>query len=98
MLFAVIFTDVPGKGAVRERELAAHLEWLELNKAVISIGGSLRREVGDVPEGGLWIAEARSRAEVESLVKFDPFYIAGLRQSFDVFHWSKANTSRKVLL
>ena len=51
-----------------------------------------------IPEGGLWVAEARSRAEVESLVKFDPFYIAGLRQSLDVFHWSKANTSRTVLL
>lgn len=98
MLFVVIFTDVPGKGDVRKRELAAHLEWLELNKSVIPIGGSLRRELGDVPEGGLWIAEARSKSEVESLVIADPFYIAGLRKSFEVFHWSKANASRKSLL
>ncbi|MFZ6862148.1 YciI family protein [Undibacterium sp. Ji67W] len=98
MLFAVIFTDQPGKANVRLENLSAHIEWLEINKHIIPIGGSLREELGQVPKGGLWIAEANSKNQIEELLKTDPFYIAGLRQSYDILHWSKANEDRKVML
>jgi len=52
MLFAVIFTDRSGMGQVRAQNLAAHIEWLEINKEVVPIGGSLRYELGQVPKGG----------------------------------------------
>ena len=61
MLFAVLLTDKPGLGELRARHLQAHIEWLELNKDVIPVGGSLRQELGDVPKGGLWISEAKSK-------------------------------------
>ncbi|MFZ6690084.1 YciI family protein [Undibacterium sp. SXout11W] len=98
MLFAVLFTDQPGKANVRLENLSAHIEWLEINKRIIPIGGSLREELGQVPKGGLWIAEADSKNQIEELLKTDPFYIAGLRQSYDILHWSKANEDRKVML
>ena len=98
MLFAVIFMDQPGKGDVRAQHLREHIQWLETNKNVIPIGGSLRQELGQAPKGGLWIADAQSKSQLEDLLKTDPFYIAGLRQSYEILHWSKANEDRKVLL
>jgi uncharacterized protein YciI len=98
MLFAVIFTDKPGHGELRAANLQAHIEWLERHRDTIPIGGSLRREPGEVPKGGLWIAEAASKAELEALLRTDPFWIAGLRQSHEILHWSKANAERKALI
>ena len=98
MLFAVIFTDKPGHGEVRAANLQAHVEWLEQNKDIVPIGGSLRHEPSEVPKGGLWVAEADSKAQIEALLKSDPFFIAGLRQSYEILHWSKANGERKVLI
>ena len=98
MLFAVLFTDKPGLGDVRAQHLQAHIEWLELNKDVLPVGGSLRQELGQVPKGGLWIAEASSKIQLDELLKTDPFYIAGLRQSYEILYWSKANEERKALI
>jgi len=98
VLFAVLFTDIPGLGELRARHLQAHIEWLELNKDAIPVGGSLREELGQVPRGGLWISEASSKNQLDDLLKTDPFYIAGLRQSYEILHWSKANEERKVLI
>lgn len=98
MLFAVIFTDKPGCGEIRASKLQAHIEWLENNKEVVPVGGSLRHEPDEVPKGGLWLANAESKAQIENLIKSDPFFIAGLRQSYEIFHWSKANAERKVLI
>ncbi len=98
MLFAIIFTDKAGYGELRAANLQAHIEWLEENKEVVPVGGSLRREMGETPKGGLWIAEAESKSEIEELLKTDPFFIAGLRESYEIFHWSKANAQRKVLI
>ena len=98
MLFAVLFTDKRGLGDVRAQHLQAHIEWLELNKDVLPVGGSLRQELGQVPKGGLWIAEASSKIQLDELLKTDPFYIAGLRQSYEILHWSKANEERKEMI
>jgi len=98
MLFAVIFTDRPDQGDLRAANLQAHIEWLEKHKDVIPVGGSLRHELGQTPKGGLWIAEAKTKLELEELLKTDPFYTAGLRQSYEILHWSKANELRKVVV
>lgn len=96
MLFAVLFKDKAGHGEVRAANLQAHIDWLEEHKALVPVGGSLRHELGETPIGGLWIAEADSKREIEELIRTDPFYIAGLRERCDILHWSKANAQRKV--
>ena len=98
MLFAVIFTDNPGHGAVRAAHLQDHIAWLEQHRDVVPIGGSLRLAPGDVPKGGLWIAEAESADQIDALIQSDPFFIAGLRQGYEILHWSKANAERKALI
>lgn len=98
MLFAVIFTDKPDQGEVRAANLPAHIEWLERHQDLIPVGGSLRHEPCDLPKGGLWIAQAESKSQLEALIKTDPFFIAGLRQSCEILHWSKASANRRVLI
>ena len=98
MLFAIIFTDKLGHGEVRAANLQAHIEWLEQNKELVPVGGSLRHELGETPIGGLWIAEADSKDQLEKLIRADPFFIAGLRESYEILHWSKANAQRKALV
>lgn len=90
MLFAVIFTDKPGRGALRAEQLEAHIRWVAKHKANVLVAGSLRVEPGAVPEGGLWIVEAPSKDFVLDLMKSDPFYTSGLRQDIKVMHWFKA--------
>ena len=90
MLFAVLFTDKPDHGALRAEHLQAHVQWVAEHRATVLVAGSLRVEPGTVPKGGLWIVEAPSKAAVHELMKSDPFYTCGLRQSVEVLHWSKA--------
>lgn len=90
MLFAVLFTDKPGQGALRAENLQAHIDWVAEHRASVRVAGSLRTEPDAVPKGGLWIVEAAGKAAVLDLMKSDPFYLCGLRQDVEVLHWSKA--------
>ena len=98
MLFAVLFTDKPGQGALRTEHLQAHIEWVEEHKATVRVAGSLRHDPADVPKGRLWVVEAESKAAVLELMKTDPFFTCGLRQSVEVLHWSKALQNHKALV
>lgn len=98
MLFAILLNDLPDKADIRSRYLAEHIAWLEQHKDIILIGGSLRQEPTETPQGGLWIAEAESRQQIDTLLQTDPFYRHGLRRSYQIFHWSKANPERKELI
>lgn len=90
MLFAVLFTDKPGQGALRTQHLQAHIDWVADHQDTVLVAGSLRHEPQDVPRGGLWIVEAESKQAVHDLMVTDPFWTCGLRQSVEVLHWSKA--------
>jgi len=48
--------------------------------------------------GGLWIIEAESKADAESVYQTDPFFANGLRAKVEVFHYVKANAERPVTL
>lgn len=96
MLFVIYFTDRADRLAVRQERLADHLQWLDANRQTVLAAGSLRQEPGADPIGGLWIAEASSRATLEELLHTDPFWIHGLRESCQVLHWSKAFPERRA--
>src|SRR5690349_3857885 len=90
MLFAVLFTDKPGHGALRAEQLDAHVQWVAQHQDTVLVAGALRAEPGDVPRGGLWIVEAPSKDAVLALMQTDPFWTCGLRQGVEVLHWRKA--------
>ena len=98
MLFAVLFTDKPGHGALRAEQLDAHIHWVDAHKDRVLVAGSLRHQPGDVPKGGLWIVEAPTKESVHELMRTDPFYSCGLRESIDVLHWSKALPNHQALV
>jgi len=96
MLFIVRFTDNLERLSTRKQFLPAHLQWLEQHQQTILVAGSVRSETEAAPVGGVWIVEAQSKTEVESLFLTDPFWVQGLRQSVEVLHWSKAFPERMV--
>ena len=95
-LFAVIFEDDPARFEVRQREMKAHLQFLDRERAQILSGGSLREGEEARPVGGLWLVEAQDRAAVEAIYMRDPFWLAGLRKSVRVREWRKAFPERKI--
>jgi uncharacterized protein YciI len=96
MLFIVRFTDHPERLPLRKELLPSHLQWLEEHQSVVLVAGSVRPEQEAAPAGAVWIVEAPGKAEVEALLQTDPFWVKGLRQSFEVLFWSKAFPERKV--
>lgn len=96
MLFAVRFHDRVERADVRREHLQAHIDWLDEHKDVILMGGSLRKEPGENPVGGLWLVEAPDKNVVEVLIQSDPFSIHGLRERHEILLWSKAFPERKV--
>ena len=97
MLFAVLFTDKPGHGALRAEHLEAHVRWVAQHQDHVLVAGSLRAEPDQVPKGGLWIVEAPSKAFVLDLMQSDPFYTCSLRQQVEVLHWNKALEQRVLV-
>lgn len=96
MLFIVQFIDKPECLETRKQWLSAHLQWLEQHRQAVLVAGSLREEADAAPVGGLWVVEASSKPEVETLFHSDPFWVHGLRRSVEVLHWSKAFPERQV--
>ena len=58
----------------------------------------MRTDVGGDSLGGLWIIEAESKADVESVYQGDPFFANGLRSKVEIFHYVKANADRPVTI
>jgi Uncharacterized protein conserved in bacteria len=96
MLFIVRFDDHPDRLFVREQQLPAHIAWLGAHQDVIRAAGSLRHEADHPAIGGLWIVEAPQRANIEVLLRTDPFWVHGLRRSVEILLWSKAFPQRHI--
>lgn len=90
MLFLVRFTDQPDSLALRQRLLDEHVAWCARHRQTVLVAGSLRVEPGAAPVGGAWVVEAGDKAEVEALMRTDPFWTGGLRAGVEILHWSKA--------
>ncbi|WMW79072.1 YciI family protein [Undibacterium cyanobacteriorum] len=98
MLFVIRFHDKPETQEIRKALLPSHLAWLDQHKESILVGGSLRVSPEQSPVGGLWIAQAQCKEELMALIESDPFWIADLRLSVEILHWSKAFDDRQVLV
>jgi len=90
MLFIVRFTDKPNSLSIREQYLQAHIFWLDERRNSILVAGSLRDEPNSNPIGAFWVVEADSKNKVHEIYKSDPFWISGMREKVEVYHWSKA--------
>ncbi len=98
MLFVIRFVDIPNSKLVREQHLTAHISWLDKRRETILVAGSLREDPGVNPVGAFWVVKAENKSKVEQLYKSDPFWVNGLRESVEIFHWSKAFPNEKTLI
>ena len=96
MLFMLRFTNNPERLALGPQYFPAHVQWLKERESTILVPGALRTEPGTPSIGGMWIVRADSKAEVEALFQTDPFWVQGLRQSFEILHWDKAFPDKMV--
>ena len=96
MLFIVRFTNNPDRLGLLGQYYPAHVQWLKERESVILVPGALRLEPDALPMGGLWIVRADSKSEVEALFRTDPFWLQGLRQSYEILYWSKAFPDKTV--
>ena len=87
--WVVLFDDTPGMLVHRRKFGKEHIEYLEKNADRILVGGGLRA-VPDAPfVGGLWIVEADSYDDVNTLVLEDPYFNADHRR-YKILFWGKA--------
>ncbi|MBO9449309.1 hypothetical protein J7426_03510 [Tropicibacter sp. R16_0] len=85
MLYCVTFQDNSGKEHLRQEHMADHLAFLAtLGPKMIGAGPLFDGQDG---QGGMWLVEADSAADVQSLVEQDPFWPTGLRKSVSVLEW-----------
>jgi uncharacterized protein len=98
MKFVVIFEDNPEAGSdLRRRYMAQHLAFLEHNSARVRAAGPLQTDDGQ-GVGGLWLVEATDAAEVDRLVKEDPFWPTGLRKSLRILVWRQVYAEGQRLI
>ena len=90
MLFFAQFGPHADKPEVFRQNLEHHRAYLRQNKAQILLSASTLVAPDSPATAHIWLIEAVSREEAESLCHGDPFWQAGLRTTFDLFHVRKA--------
>lgn len=98
MLFLIRFVDKANSQKLREQYLQDHISWLNGKRKEVVVAGSLREDLDAKPVGACWIVKANDKIEVEELFKSDPFWIHGMRESFEILYWSKAFPDEQTLV
>jgi len=98
MICTVLFEDDENFSDKRAEHMSDHLSFLENNADSILSAGPLNHVEDGTPAGGLWLVEALSAKDVQSLIEADPFWPTGLRKSVSVCEWNQvfANGERKI--
>lgn len=91
MRWVALFEDkTDGAADIRARLTEVHQAYLRANKGKIVLAGAMRAAPEGKPAGGLWVFEADTKAEVEAIIREDPFYREGLRAVTRIYAWSTA--------
>ncbi len=96
--WAVIFKDTEEMLGIRaDKKLRdAHVAYARANRGLL-IGGGLKPDPEGDFCGAMWIVEAATRADVEELIKADPFFFPEFR-SFEIYTWGKILEDQTVTL
>lgn len=77
-VFLVLAYDAPGSEAIRDRELEAHLDYVERNVDRYLVCGPLRNP-GEAPLiGSFFLVHAASAEDARALVSGDPYVRSGM--------------------
>jgi len=98
MKYVVLFEDSRSTDPdIRTRHMPDHLAFLEANAEKIAAAGPLRDALG-AGKGGIWIVDADGETTVERLVREDPFWPTGLRESYRILGWTQVFAAGKRLI
>ncbi|MEL6599772.1 MAG: YciI family protein [Pseudomonadota bacterium] len=98
MTFIVLFEDAPDADAdIRKVKMPEHLAFLEANADRVSAAGPLF-DADNRGRDGLWIVEADNVAEIEALIREDPFWPTGLRKSYAIIEWTRVFADGRRLI
>ncbi|SDH10772.1 YciI family protein [Roseospirillum parvum] len=81
MLFAIVCTDKPGHGEVRQATRQAHLDYAASFGPRIRVGGPMLGPDGQTMVGSLLLLEAETIDEARAFTENDPYAKAGLFES-----------------
>lgn len=89
MTFVILFQDNPDADpTLRSTHMRSHLAFLEDNANVIQAAGPLGHPDG-TGAGGMWIVNTPTPDAANDLVKADPFWPTGLRDSYQILVWTQ---------
>ena len=90
MLFVATCTDKPDSNTLRLDTRPAHLAYLNGLGAKVRAGGALLSPDRKTVVGSLLILEGDELAEIEAMLRADPYAQAGLFASVDIKPWRQA--------
>ena len=90
MLFLAEFGRHADKPDAFKAALEPHLDYLENTKDKVLLSATKYETDGKRALGFIWIIKTDTAAEAEAICKGDPFWIAGLRTSFQLTRLEKA--------
>lgn len=88
MLVALVCTDRPDPGSIRDDKRPPHVEWLRGLGRKLKFAGPFLKPDGKTPMGSLIMLEVASHAEAEALALQDPYRKAGLFSNVEVRVWA----------
>lgn len=98
MTHLILFEDNPDADpTIRRRHMPDHLAFLETNSDLIKAAGPLFTAQGD-GAGGLWLLDAADGTDIEALIRQDPFWPTGLRQSHKILSWTRVFADGRRLI
>ena len=81
MPFAVICLDRPDAGELRAKACLSHLEYIDLHRPKMQIGGALLDDAGEERIGMVFAIDLSSRGAVEAFMRDEPCNKAGIFES-----------------
>lgn len=99
MKYVILFEDAKTADPdIRKTHMEAHLQFLQAHSDQIEAAGPLSDHAGQGRDG-MWIVQAENVADVERLIKADPFWPTGLRASYAILPWTQvyADGQRQIL-
>lgn len=90
MPYMILMHDKPDQGQRRADTRAAHLDYLDANKAKLLAAGALLDDDGAVASGSMYIVDTDDRKEAERFAADDPFHKAGIFSRVTVMRWRKS--------
>ncbi len=83
-VFLVIARDAPGSAELRDRELDAHLEYVEKRCDQYLICGPMREPGEEALVGSFFLLVAENETAARALIEGDPYVEAGTYASIEV--------------